>query len=184
MKSLKTIQVLAKIGRIVSKIIGILSIVAACLCVAGIVSLALGLGALKIGGVTIHSIIETKAEISIGTLYAAMASGILLCVGEAILCRFAEKYFANELKAGTPFTFDGSKELLRLGILAICIPIASEILAAITYGIMRLLMDGVEPPKDWYGASIGIGVMMIVTSVICRYGAELKEGKAPEEPAA
>lgn len=181
MKSLKTIQTLSKIGKIMSKVIGIICIVAACLCAVGIVSLALGLESFKIGGVTIHSIIEEKAEISMGTMYAAMGAGILLCVGEAILCRFAEKYFANELKAGTPFTMDGAKELLRLGILAICIPIASEIAAGIVFGILKLLLDNVEAMRGYSGPSIGLGVMMIFTSVICRYGAELNEAKPTSE---
>ena len=185
MKSLKTIQTLSKIGKIFSKVIGIISIVAACLCAVGIISLAAGLESVKIGGVTIHGIIEEKAEMSMGTMYAAMAASILLCVGEAILCRFAEKYFANELKAGTPFTFDGAKELTRLGILAICIPAAAEIVAAIAYGIIKLLMDDVQPMHGFSGPSIGLGVMMIVTAVICRYGAELNASKAqePETPA-
>ena len=100
----------------------------------------------------------------------------------SILCRFAEKYFANELKAGTPFTFDGAKELMRLGILAIVIPLSAKALAAIVYAVLKLLLEGVEAPKDWYGISVGLGMMMIVTAVICRYGAELKEGAAPEEP--
>lgn len=182
MKSLKTIQTLAKIGKVFSKVIGIISIVAACLCAAGIVSLLLNIGTLQIGGITIHSIIENKAGISVNTLYAILSSSILLCVGEAILCRFAEKYFANELKAGTPFTFDGAKELMRLGILAIVIPLSAKALAAIVYAVLKLLLEGVEAPKDWYGISVGLGIMMIVTAVICRYGAELKESAAPEEP--
>ena len=77
---------------------------------------------------------------------AALVGWLILCAGEAVLAKFAEAYFVHELKAGTPFTLAGAKELLRLGVLAIALPagshLAANIAQEITAGIMeRQLRD-------------------------------------------
>lgn len=171
-KTLKTIQTLAKIGRILSKIIFILSIVGFCGCLAGLISLAVGFTAIQIGGVTLHSIIENKAGLTMGTLYAAMTGGMILCAAEAVLSKFAEHYFKRELADGTPFNLGGAKELLRLGILTICIPVGAVILAAIVQAILSLTLTDVVPLDMSAYGSTSLGIMMIVSSLLCKYGAE------------
>ncbi|MBQ6431603.1 MAG: hypothetical protein IJJ99_07005 [Oscillospiraceae bacterium] len=180
MKSLKTIQVLSKIGRILSKIVFVFCIVGFCGCLLGIVSLAFGFESFKIGNVTIRGIIEDKAEMNIPSVYAAMSAGIVSCAAEAVLAKFAEHYFRNELNDGTPFTYRGAKELKRLGILSIVIPLAATIVCSIGIGIAKNLYPEIELKELAQGVSFGLGIMMIVMSVVCRYGAELREGK-PEE---
>lgn len=62
-KTLRIIQKLTKVGTILSRIIAICCIIGAIGCIVGIVSIAaLDLDTFKIGGVTIHSIIEKSAE--------------------------------------------------------------------------------------------------------------------------
>ena len=117
MKTLNIIQKLSKIGKVLSKIMFIFCIIGFCGCIVGIFSMALGAETLKFGGVTLESILNTEAEVTIGTVYAAMAAGMILCAGEAVLAKFAEHYFKRELADGTPFTFAGAKEMQRLGIL-------------------------------------------------------------------
>ena len=97
MNTLKTIQTLSKIGRILSKIVYICCVVGFCVCIVGIISLGLGGEVFKLGGVTIHSIIESHSHMSMPALYTAMAVGIVLCAAEAVLSKFAEIYFKNEL---------------------------------------------------------------------------------------
>lgn len=177
MKTLKTIQTLSKIGKIISKIIFIFCLIGGIGCIVGIIGLALIPDGLRIGGVTIHSMIEKNAEISMGTCYAAMAVGVVLCAGEAVLCKLAEKYFKNELAAGTPFTFDGAKELMRLGICTICIPIGTAVISGIVYGIMSSIFSGVEDYNISNITSVGLGVMFIVMSLFCRYGAEITQNE-------
>ena len=121
-KTLKTIQTLCKVGRILSKITFIICIVGAALCVAGIISLALIPEGIKFDGLTIQGLVQKHAGVSVNTCYAAMAAGIALCAGGAVLAKFEELYFKRELASGTPFTFDGAKELIRLGVLTIAIP--------------------------------------------------------------
>lgn len=182
MKTLKTIQTLSKIGKIFCKVIFILCLIGAIGCAAGIVSLALVPEGLEIGNLTIKGLIEKSSDISVGACYAAMAVGIVYCAGEAVLCKIAEKYFKNELEAGTPFTLDGAKELMRLGILTICIPLATVFVSGIVYGVMSVFFKVSEDVNLSNFTSVGLGVMFIVMSLICRYGAEITdEGKNPEE---
>lgn len=171
--SLKTIQVLAQIGRVFSKIVWICCIVGVTGCLVGIASLAAGVDEiLKIGGVTIYGLIEKEAGISIGTMYASMTVGMILCLGELALALFAERYFKNELKAGTPFTFDGADEMKRLGILAICISVGTTVVAEIAYQIIDAVLQNAERMHIDDFASIGLGITFLIMSVVFRYGAE------------
>ena len=143
------------------------------LCIAGLLGVAAGGEILKLGGVTIKGIIGNTAGLSEGTLYAATAAGLVLCAGEAVLAGFAAHYFDRELADGTPFTFGGAKELLRLGILAICIPIGAEIVAAIVRSVISGFFSGAAELSLDPVSSVSIGVMFILMSLLCRHGAEL-----------
>lgn len=178
MKTLKTIQTLANIGKVFSQIIFICCIVFFCLCGVGAVSMALGAQTLKLGGVTLHSLVEAKS-MSMGTVYAAIARGMILCAGESVLAKFAQRYFAQEVADGTPFTLSGAAQLMKLGIETICIPIATQIAAAIAHGVIEQLMPGVAKVELAQIGSISLGVTFILVSLICRYGAELSS--SPEK---
>lgn len=181
--TLNTIQKLAKVGRILSKIVFIFAIIGAVGCLVGIVCLAAGLGSsVKIGGLTIRGLIEREGNVTVGTMYAAMASGLILTVCEAILARFAELYFQHELAAGTPFTLPGANEMKRLGILAICLPLGGAIAAGIVHGVIAALMKGVEDFSYRDAGSISLGIMFLVTSLILRYGTE-RMAEAGQKPA-
>ena len=177
MNTLKTIQTLAKIGKVFSKIIFVCCVVGFCGCIVGIVSLALGAETFKLGGVTIHSMIENEAGLNLPTLYASMAVGLLFCGAEAVLCKFAEAYFKHELADGDPFTLRGAKELLRLGILTVAIPLGTVIVCSIGVAIADNMVPGIDKLSIGEFSSVGLGVMMIVLSLFCRYGAERNEGK-------
>ena len=169
-KTLHAIQVLSKIGKIFSKIVMICCIVGFGLCIAGLLGVAAGGEILKLGGVTIKGIIGNTAGFSEGTLYAATAAGLVLCGGEAVLAGFAAH---RELADGTPFAFAGARERLRLGILAICIPIGTEIVAAIIRAVISGFFTNVTELSLDPVSSVSIGVMFILMSLLCRHGAEL-----------
>ena len=177
MKTLNNIQKLSKIGKVFSRIVFIFCIIGFCGCVIGILSMVLGAPTLKIGGVTLESILSIEAGVTAGTAYAAMAAGMILCAGEAVLAKFAEYYFKRELTDGTPFNLGGAKEMQRLGILTICLPIGTQIVAEIVHAVMEQTMQGVAPLQLDNDGSVTLGIMFIVLSLICRYGAELHEGK-------
>lgn len=179
MKSLDTIQKLSKIGRVLSKIAFLFSVIGFCGCIAGLLSLSFGNGSLiKIGGVTLHALISEEYGYNIKNITAALSGWMIICAGKAVLSKFAEVYFKNELKAETPFTLVGAKGLL-LGILTLAIPTGCAVAGSIVEGIIAGFMQ-VEKAEamDIYfdnAASIALGIMFILGSLLCRYGAELKE---------
>lgn len=175
MRALHTIQILSKIGKVFSKIISICCIVGVCGCAVGALAMLVGMETLKLGGVTLHSILKTEAGVSEGTVWAVIIAGCILCIGELALSRRAHRYFENELKAGTPFTAEGAKELLQLGVSVIWMPLVSMVLAQVARGVIAQLMENVEKLSINGFESVALGVMLIVTSVLCRYGAELAE---------
>ena len=83
----------------------------------------------------------------------------------------------SELADGTPFSFAGAKEMQRLGILTICLPIGTKIVAEIVHAVMEQTMQGVAPLQLDNDGSVTLGIMFIVLSLICRYGAELHKEK-------
>lgn len=180
-KNLKVIQVLAKIGRILSKIVFVCGIVGVSGCLFGIIMLALGVETIKIGGLTLQSIIENEASMSMGTLYTAMACSALVCGGEVAIAKFAELYFKKEVLAGTPFTDDGAKELFRLGVITICVSFGSYVLASICHGIMAALLTDVSKYGLADTTSFGLGIVFIVVSFILKCANEqLKQNQDSE----
>ena len=180
LKTLNTIQVLSKIGKILSRIIFVCCIVGFCGCIAGVLSLALGADTFKLGGVTIHGLIEKSAGMSMPAMYAALIVGMVFCAAEAVLSKFAEIYFRNELADGDPFTMRGAKELMRLGILTIAIPLGTVIVCSIGIAIADNIYPGIEKLSAGEYSSVGLGVMMIVLSLFCRYGAEMQGVKSED----
>ena len=183
-KTLHTIQVFAKIGRIVSRIIYIF-------CIVGVVGCGIGFAAaltwsaasdvaFTIGGreIVLHGFRAAGETVEPGTIWAAALCGGILCIGEMILAKSAVRYFTRELSAGTPFTPDGAKELMHLGIKTIVIPIVSTVLAGVAYQVICRLFTGVMDLDLDNFASVGLGVMLIVASLLCRYGAEIADETA------
>lgn len=182
-KTLNTIQTLSKIGKILSKIVFIFCIVGAVMCAAGIAVAAFGAEAIKTAGIDFGSFIDGGKEMTAELLSAVLVSGIVSCIGEGVTAKFSEIYFKNELKAGTPFTFDGAKELLRLGIIAIAVSLSCSVVNSIVYKIAGF--SGSSDVGSDLGSTIGIGIMFIVMSVILKYGAEKMQNdnrELPEQP--
>lgn len=184
MNTLKTIQTLSKIGKIFSKIVCIFCLIGIGGCVVGMLAMGIAQESIKLGGVTLHSILETQAGVSTGTVWAAMIVGIFLCIGEWVVAHMAHGYFDHELKAGTPFTMEGAKELLHLGISVIWIPLAAAIFGQIAQNIVDQFMENVAPVNLDGSDSVAMGVMLIVLSLFCKYGAEVKGESAQADDCA
>lgn len=129
---------------------------------------------LKWNGVTLHSLLEVEAGVSTGTIWAAIAVGMILCIGEFFLSRMAYRYFENELSAGTPFTLDGAKEMLHLGISILWIPFVTVVLSQVAREVIAQFMEGVEKFSLDGFDSMALGGMFIFVSLLCKYGAECK----------
>lgn len=185
-KTLKTIQVLNKIGKILSIVVYVCCIVGVCGCLVGIASFALGVAGVKISGKTLEVILIENGT-SKNELYAIMIAAIFLCVGEGIIAKFGQRYFEHELRDGTPFTFKGADELFRLGIIEICVSLGALILAAITIAVFEATGTRVKYDFGNYSA-VSTGIVFLLASLIYRHGAELAQnadGKAEvgENPA-
>ena len=179
--SLETIQTLSKIGKVLCQIVFVCCLVGAIGSLVGIAALALGIvGAVRLGHVTIHSIIAQSAGMTLGTMYAAMAAGCILSSGEAVLAKIAGNYFRNELKAGTPFTMEGAAELKRLGLWTILLPLGTMLIANIIHVIFSIFFQDIGDIDTTDFASVGLGVAFLAVSVLCRHGAEISGRKAPE----
>lgn len=172
MKTLRTIQTLSKVGKILSTIVYIFCIIGFCSCIAGILCIAVGEEAFNLNGKSLNDILMDASEMTLSTLYINMVVGAILCAGEAVLAKFARHYFKRELRDGTPFTLDGANEMKRLGILIICIPLGTRFISEIVGEIMKTVMaNGVVPDMAENG-SIALGAVFILMALICRYGAE------------
>lgn len=168
--------------KIIRKIVFIVSVIGFCGCIAGLVSVQLGSGGVtKIGGVTLHSLIDGDYGYNIKSIAAALSGWLVICAGEAVLAKFAETYFKNELKAGTPFTSTGAKELMRLGVLTIVIPVVSAAVGSMAEEIMvGFLKIEKAAALDLYfnhETSVMLGIMLIIGALLCRCGAELMQQK-------
>lgn len=180
--SLKTVQVFAKVGKILSKVIWICCIVGTVGCLIGFFSLFAGVGEIaKINGITIYGLIEKEAEMSVNSMYAATIIGAVMCTAQLIIAKASERYFSNELIAGTPFTFEGAEEMKRLGILTISVSLGSVAVVGIIYGIMSVFMKDLEDLDLGNYVSVGMGITFLVVSFVLRYGAELESRKEAKE---
>lgn len=180
MKSLKTIQTLSKIGKVLSKIAFVFSVVGFCGCIAGLISLFLGNGSLiKIGGVTLHSLIPENRGYNIKSISATLSGWMIVCAGEAVVAKFAEIYFKHELQAGKPFTSTGAYELKRLGILTILVSAGSAVLGNIIQELVAGFAGAAVLMENTYDceSAVFIGIMFIIMSIFCKYGAEVIEDR-------
>lgn len=182
MKALKTIQIISKFAMIMSKFVRICCIVGLCGCGVGVLALVVGGNTVKIGGVTLHSLLDTQANVSLGTILAAISVGVFLCAGELVVAKLSETYFRHELEAGTPFTHDGAMELRMLGVHMIWVPIVAMVCAKVAQTIFAKTMENVQTVSLSNGGSVAAGIALIVVSILCEYGAEISaREKADDE---
>lgn len=182
-KSLKVIQTIYQIAKVLSKIVFIMCIIGFAGCVFGIVFFE-ALGDVVVGEVTIKGLIETSSELSVASTYDAMIAGALFCAAECVIAKFASIYFTNELKDGTPFTKNGYKELFRLSIIMLSVSIGVNILVAISHGIISALYENVEELNTFDFSSITTGVAMMFLSLIYKTATEQIENASSKDEGA
>ncbi len=182
--AITTIQKLAKAGKVISRIVFILSIVATCLIVFGLVFyLVIGDRSLVVNGIPLEGLIlqETGQLIPRPILITALCLAAFACIAEVILSQMAASYFRRELADGTPFTFRGAKDLKRVGLWAIFLPLGSALISAIVLAVVAASTTGVDSVHVRFSiesSSIGTGIFLLVVSVFCRHGAETQQGQA------
>lgn len=164
-KTLKTIQTIMKVGRIIAKILLVLFIIGAVLSLIGFLLLIAGVDTL-VGFIT-----EANAEVDIGDCYFNCIWGCISGVANAVLAWLAIKYFNQELSVGTPFTFDGAKELFRLGIINLSVVLGLSVMQTLIYGIIWIYFPTIETSNTEF--SFSAGLLMLILSLVFKHGAEI-----------
>lgn len=171
MEQLLKIQKTFHVFEILAKIAYIFSIVGAVICAVGALcafSWYSGGQVFSLFGepVTIFSTTRGMRE----TLAVLLADFVMI-TAEAILLSFAYRYLKAEQADGTPFTVTGAEQLKKLGIRCIWLPIVAMVVASVigvSFGVEDLNIDSNLP-------SLVTGIVLILTSMIFRYGAALEE---------
>lgn len=180
MKSLKTVQKVFGVFQILSRVFMILCFVAAGFClVSGIILLTDANAVIgKIGGVEIKLPVITNIDgvtfdnEHYGRFLLAFFAGTLC---EGILMAMACRYFSIEQKEGTPFTENGAKTVLNLGIWAIILSVASTVVQSVIIAFMGMtdFAEIFDDLSNDYGAVLGISLILL--SLVLRYGADLEQ---------
>ena len=165
MKSLQTIQKTFRVFQTLSKIAMILSFVWAGLAVLGLVCAIVGADSELLYSLTVTG--------GLAEMIAVLLTDAIFALTDGILLVFALRYFKTEQADGTPFTKHGAEQIKKLGIWTIVLPLVAAVLAALIYEFSGLLQNASD---DWSNLnSLSLGIVLILASMIFRYGAELEE---------
>lgn len=174
-KTLNSIQTVSQICKVISKIIEVCCTVGCIICGVALVGYAMyPHGILKLGGMNVHLLLEKTNGLSDEAIIAYVVLTLVICIAEGIVAKAFYNYFKNELKAGTPFTFEGAKELMRVGILSMVIPMVALIGCQIAINIASELSSSNLAIDFDPNLNIGVGVVLIIMSLVCKHGAEVQ----------
>lgn len=168
MKSLKTIQTIVKVFSILSLIGFIASIVGAGFSLIGVSVLS----AIREDSELWQKILEQIPDAKLLDLNAARCASlnsIFYCAESAVLCGFSRSLFKFELSVGTPFDKRVSKRMLRDGIIYLAVPVGVILITSVISAAFN-----VKYSEGNY-SQFAMGIAYLIISVICSYGAEIKE---------
>ena len=171
MKTLQTIQKTFRVFQILAKIAFVFSIVGASVCALGAACAMTWSGGGHVFSLFGQPIPAFAEGVDLQRAYAALLSDMVYLTADAILLVLAGRYFKAEQAEGTPFTQSGADRIRTLGIHCIWMPIVAVVIAS----VMTVCLD-VERSGD-VGNLPGVvtGIVLILASLIFRYGAELEE---------
>ena len=173
MKSLQTIQKTFRVFQILSKIAMILSFVWAGLAALGLLCGIVWYNGGAAMGANQELLYSLTATGGLKEMIGVLLVDVILALTDGTLLAFALGYFKTEQADGTPFTNRGADQVLRLGIRTIVLPLVAAIPCAIVCEILGVSQNAVS---DWGNLnSLGLGLILILASLIFRYGAELEE---------
>ena len=178
MKSLQTIQKTCKVFQTLTKIAMILCFVGSGLLLLGLICgiVIFSTGAVIAGNM--ETLYRLTSSASFFEMVGSLLAEIVVTLTDALLFFHAWKYFSAEQADGTPFSHRGADMMKRLGILLIVLPAVAAILVGVLHGIFDL--SQIETADVGNGTSVMMGIMLILVSLILRYGAELTEGEDEE----
>ncbi len=165
---LSTIQILHRIGKILSKAALVISVIAFVFCTAALICTACGFE-FAVGRMESIPLFGGN----FGCACHVLLSLAVASLGEILVARRSTAYFSSELEAGTPFDSDNASKLRNLGIVTVAVPLATTLISKILYAVLVRKFGSFDYSFDYAGAPIAVGIMFIILSLICRYGAEI-----------
>ena len=175
MKSLQTIQKTFRVFQTLSKIAMVLSFVWAGLAALGLLCGVLWYSGGNVFGVNQELLYSLTVTGGLTEMIGVLLVDFILALTDGILLVFALRYFKAEQADGTPFSHSGADLMKRLGILLIVLPAVATILVGILHGIFDMVQ--IEAADVGNGTSVMMGIMLILVSLILRYGAEMEENR-------
>ena len=171
MKSLQTIQKTFRFFQILTKIAFVFSIVGAAICAVGVLCSAVWYNGGQVFSLFGEPVTIFSSGKGLNQVLAVLLSDMVLLTADAILLGFAGGYFKTEQADGTPFTENGANLLRKLGIRCIWMPIVAVVIASVITVCL-----GAERSGDISNfPSLVTGIVLILSSLIFRYGAELEQ---------
>ena len=171
MEQLQKIQKTVHVFEILTKIAYVFSIVGAVFCAVGALCALAYVSGGQVFSLFGEPITIFSTTRSMSQTLAVLLADFVMITAEAILLSFALRYLKAEQAAGTPFTEAGAEQLKRLGIRCIWMPIVAMVVASVIgvcYDVENIGSDSNLP-------SLVTGIVLILASMIFRYGAALEE---------
>ena len=181
MKSLKRVQTLFKVARILCLIFFILAIVAASGCLIAFIVLPSISGLPAGNGKTVADIIEQNAG-PMYLIYANIATGLMFSGACIFLTKYSELFFREVEKIGTPFRHEVGKKMRKVGLVSIIVALSVSLLIVIVVASIIAANRGSGSADFSFGFSIFYGIFLLILSLFCDYGADLEEAKSQEDP--
>ena len=175
MKSLQTIQKTFRVFQTLSKIAMVLSFVWAGLAALGLLCGIVWYSGGNVFGANQELLLTMTVTSGLTEMIGVLLVDFILALTDGILLVFALRYFKAEQADGTPFSHSGADLMKRLGILLIVLPAVATILVGILHGIFDMVQ--IEAADVGNGTSVMMGIMLILVSLILRYGAEMEENR-------
>lgn len=171
MEQLQRIQKTFHVFQILTKIAYVFSIVGAVFCAVGALCAFSWYSGGQVFSLFGEPVTMFSSDRAMNEMLAVLLADFVMVTAEAILLSFAGRYLKAEQADGTPFTVTGAEQLKKLGIRCIWLPIVAMVVASVisvSFGVEDLNIDSNLP-------SLVTGIVLILTSMIFRYGAALEE---------
>ena len=183
-KKLRTVQKVAKVLSVLTTIAFVMSIIGLIGC-ALILPLFILMGSVEVTeGVTFSDYILSSSGVGYEMFIYVLAVAIVALIGGIVVLSFARKYFAIELRDGTPFSDRGATAMRNLGWASLITSVITSIVSSAVASIfIFLLMDIDGATASTVSVDLTAAFAFFILAAIFRYGAEL-ERKAKEQEAA
>ena len=180
MKSLKIIQVLAKVFKIICFVLFILCIVGAAGCFIAMIVVPIVAALPADEGKTVADVMAENGS-PVHEVVGRLAVAFISCGTYIFINKINEKLFADELEVGTPFNHEIVSKMRKTAIINLIAAVA----LCITAGIVVAIISAIYRAHVSYGyelwSSLGFGLFLLVLSLFCDYGACILDGEAKQE---